>query len=38
MISEATAHIPEVAAMLQEAQQQLGYDVLDLVNKGEPAC
>jgi malonyl CoA-acyl carrier protein transacylase len=34
MISEATARIPAVAAMLVEARGVLGYDVLDLITQG----
>lgn len=35
MISAATAGAPAVAAMLQHAERELGYDVLELITKGE---
>jgi hypothetical protein len=35
MISEASASIPAVAAMLDEARRELGYDVLDVITKGQ---
>jgi hypothetical protein len=35
MVSEATARIPAVAAMLEEARGVLGYDVLELITQGE---
>jgi hypothetical protein len=35
MVSEASAALPAVAAMLQTASDELGYDVLDLIQNGE---
>jgi hypothetical protein len=35
MISAATASLPSVSAMLEEARRELGYDVLDLITQGK---